>query len=118
MTDNTKDVRRFLRIPKSLLVQYKLLNTSLFKEFNTADISQGGVRFFVKGQVLENALLIISIRLEKIAYPLNAMVRVKWVKKVLDNNYCEVGAEFINLPPESFAELNRYLENANINKEG
>ena len=101
--------RKFVRIPKHLQVSYKVLHSKETKMFFTANISESGMRFFVRENIPKDTLLEIKLNLDDICFSFEAVVKVMWSKKETYSDRYEVGVEFVNIPKEAQAHLNNFI---------
>ncbi len=104
------DRRKFVRVPEHLQISYELIPQAQFGKYVTADISRGGIRFFVHTFVAKDSLLKIRLTLEKIPFSFETMVKVQWVKDDVHADRFEIGAEFVNLSRKAVEHLVNYIE--------
>ncbi|MFC1752689.1 PilZ domain-containing protein [Thermoproteota archaeon] len=104
--------RRYVRIPQSSQISYRVLPNTGAKRFLTRDISEGGVRFFVHKFVPLGSLLEISITIGEVNFSLGTIAKSRWVSKEAFGERHEIGAEFIDLPKEARDRISGYISNA------
>lgn len=102
--------RRFIRIPESLQIAYKVVPEVKTKDYLTKDISQGGIRFFVHEFIPKDNFLKVRLTLKKISFSFEAFVRVVWIREDIRNERFEIGVEFINIPKEAAERLIDYIK--------
>ena len=108
---NVQERRRFARIPENLPISYEVLPEIRTEEALTKDISQEGIRFFVNSFIPKFSLVKIKLKLQKVPFNFEALVRVRWIKAEVPNNRYEIGAEFINIPKKAARQLIDYIKN-------
>jgi c-di-GMP-binding flagellar brake protein YcgR len=74
----------------------------------TKDISSGGLKILTDKMLPVNTLLNIELTLAKLRKLVTVNGRVRWVKRLYDDDVFEMGLEFVDTPPESVILL---LEN-------
>lgn len=95
--------REFIRVTLSLPVRYSVVGAQEeYKESYTEDISTGGVRLLLKGELAVGTILKLQLELikEEKTIRLDALqARIVWVKPVFnDLEYpYKAGVEFINI---------------------
>lgn len=102
--------RKFLRIPENLEISYRHVSQAKAANFLTKDISQGGLRFFTHEFISPESLLKVKLNLSQVELAFEALVKVKWAKNALVGERYEVGAEFIDIPPQALKRLIHYIE--------
>ncbi|MGA1842263.1 MAG: PilZ domain-containing protein [bacterium] len=105
-----KNNRKFIRIPESAEISYRLIKKIKATGALSKDISKGGLRFFVNEFIPKESVLKIKIIIKKIPYSFEVMAKVKWVKKRFANESFEIGVEFIEVPEKDLQHLVRYIE--------
>lgn len=111
-----KNNRKFIRIPESTEISYRLIKNIKTIGALSKDISKGGLRFFVSEFIPNESILKIKIGLEKTHYSFEVMAKVKWIKKRFANESFEIGVEFIEVPRKDLQKLEQYIENVNSKK--
>ncbi len=99
--------RKFIRIPETGELSYRVIPDVKTKRFISRDISRGGVRFYVHEFVPKGSILKISFKLPNNSLFFESLVRVQWVVMHTASNYYEIGAEFVDIP---FAAVKNILE--------
>ncbi|MGA1863438.1 MAG: PilZ domain-containing protein [bacterium] len=108
-----KNNRKYIRIPESAEISYRLVKNIKTTGALSKDISKGGLRFFVNEFIPKESVLKIKIIIKKIPYSFEVMAKIKWVRKRFANESFEIGAEFIEVPQKDLKHLERYIENIN-----
>ena len=111
--------RRFIRIPESTQIAYKIIPEVKTRDYLTKDISQGGIRFFAHEFIPRDNLLKVRLTLDKVSFSFEAFVQAVWIKEDIRNERFEIGAEFTNIPKESTDRLVGYIKyilESNINR--
>ena len=111
-----KDNRKFIRIPESAEISYRLIKNIKTSGALSRDISKGGLRFFVSEFIPRESILKIKIGLKKITYSFEATAKVKWIKKRFANESFEIGVEFMEVPQKDLKHLEQYIKNINFEK--
>ena len=104
--------RRYVRIPESLEITYRLVSQPKSLEFITKDISQTGIRFFVHDFIPLNSLVRVKVKIKKIPFSFEALAKVVWAKKDPYSNKYEVGAHFSEIPRKALDHLMEYIRMA------
>lgn len=111
-----KNNRKFIRIPESAEISYRLIKNIKTTGALSKDISKGGLRFFVNEFIPKESVLKIKIIIKKLPYSFEVIAKVKWVKKRFANESFEIGVEFIEVPQKDLQHLERYIEDINYKK--
>ena len=101
--------RKFVRISEQADISYKILPEPKTEMFITRDISQGGIRFFVKEHIPQKSRLEIRLTLKQIPFSFKAVAEVKWIRKDPHSDSYEIGVEFVNIPMEATKHLMQYI---------
>jgi len=101
--------RRYIRIPESLEITYRIASQSKSSEFITKDISQTGIRFFVHDFIPINSIVKVKIKIKKMPFSFEALTKVVWAKKDPYSNRYEVGARFSEIPQQALNHLIEYI---------
>jgi len=109
MKEDTKEKRKYTRIPGSVQLSYRILADIKTNGSITKDISRGGMRLYVKDFLPKDSLLQLVISLKEMHFSFEALARVKWIKKKTNNDNFEIGVEFIEVAEEGLKQLSRYL---------
>ena len=102
--------RRFVRVPEESPISYEVLNDARTGQAFTKDISQGGIRFFVKEFIPKDSLLKIYLPLQKILFNFETVIKIVWITEAIHSERYEVGAEFVNISEEDTERLVEYIE--------
>ncbi len=105
-----RERRRFVRIPESSSISYRIMPNIKTGDYLTKDISQGGIRFFVHNFIPRGSLLKIRLNLKNISFSFEAMVRAVWIIEEPRSERYEVGVEFINISDEATKHLINYIK--------
>lgn len=108
--------RKFIRIPESAEITYRLIKNIKTTGALSRDISKGGLRFFVSEFIPKESILKIKIVLKKIPYSFEVAAKVKWINKRFANESFEIGVEFIEVSKKDLLHLEQYIENINYKK--
>ena len=80
----------------------------------TVDISEGGICFISEKLFKTDALVNISLKLEKSDKPLHLRGRVAWIKDIVENKY-KTGIEFISLKNKDHRILTKFIKSLTDN---
>ena len=105
-----REQRRFVRIPESTTVTYRLATAAKMSDFLIKDLSVGGIRFYVHEFIPKGSVLKIGMTIGKEHFTFEAMVRVVWIKDDSRSQRYEVGAEFIEMTAEASNYLLQYIK--------
>jgi len=105
----SKERRKYVRIPDSSPVSYKVIPEEKISDYVAKDISQGGLRFFVHEFIPKDSLLKVRVTLSETTFSFEAVVKLMWINEVPYSDKYEVGVEFVNLPKESTEYLIDYI---------
>jgi c-di-GMP-binding flagellar brake protein YcgR len=105
-----KERRRFVRIPESSSISYRIMPNIKTGDYLTRDIGQGGIRFFVHDFVPKGSLLKIRLTIKNISFSFEALVRVVWIIEEPRSERHEVGVEFVNISDEATKHLIDYIK--------
>jgi c-di-GMP-binding flagellar brake protein YcgR len=108
-----KNNRKFIRIPESAEISYRLIKNIKTTGALSKDISKGGLRFFVNEFIPKESILKIKMALKKIPYSFEVMAKIKWIKKRFANESFEIGVEFMEVPRKDLQHLEQYIEDIN-----
>jgi hypothetical protein len=73
------------------------------------DISVSGAKIHANILLPVDTLLMIEMTLKTLQQKIIAIVKVKWVKVIIDNESYEVGVEFVNTPIYAIKKLEDYI---------
>ena len=100
MTDNYDEKRKYKRVSRQFIVNYKLMPKdssieAMRKESKSHDISAGGVR--IEGDALGEIedVLRIEFKVEGLQQPITTFAEIKWKRKIDDKDF--FGVEFLAL---------------------
>ena len=79
--------RKYVRIPESLPVSYRILPKVNVVNFASRNLSQGGIRFYVSVSPPEKSVLKIRITIEKAALSFETLVQMRWSRKILHRHH-------------------------------
>jgi len=116
MSDNSAERREYIRVGRSLLLAYKVLDTPDGREESvTQDISGGGIKAPFKEKPMVGTLLELEFELLKEKKKLKLKGKIVWVKSYpKDTNYpYEVGIEFIDITSAAQTMLSNYIQYLN-----
>ena len=105
-----KEKRRFVRIPESAKIAYRISNDSKAGDFLTKDLSMGGIRFFLHEFVPKGTVLKIKLTIERTHFSFEALAKVIWVMDDSRSQRYEVGAEFLEMPTGATSYLIEYIK--------
>ena len=114
------DKRREKRVEEETKVTIRILPEDKYAHDKnvvfalTKDISSGGLKILTDKMLPVDTLLNIELTLAKLRKLVTVNGRVRWVKRLYDDEVFEMGLEFVNTPPESVMLL---LENIYGTKE-
>jgi c-di-GMP-binding flagellar brake protein YcgR len=75
----------------------------------TRDISLLGARIRAKILLPVGTYLNMELILKDLQEMINVLAKVKWIRSIIENEYYEVGVEFINTPLDAFTKLWNYI---------
>ena len=102
--------RKFVRVPESSHISYRIMPNVKTGEYLTKDISQGGIRFLIHDFVAKNSFLKIRLTLQNITFSFEALVKVVWVVEDSRSEKYEVGVEFVDIPKDANKHLMDYIK--------
>ena len=114
------DKRREKRVEEETKVAIRILPENRYAHDKnvvfalTKDISSGGLKILTDKMLPVDTLLSIELTLAKLRKLVTVTGKVRWVKRLYDDDVFEMGLEFIDTPPESVILL---LENIYGTKE-
>ena len=73
------------------------------------DISVSGAKLQTNTFLPVDTLLMIEVTLKTLQQKIIAMVKVKWVKIIIDDESYEAGVEFVNTPIYAIKKLEDYI---------
>lgn len=104
--------RKFIRIPDTSQISYRVISEEKIGEYSARDISQGGLRFFVHDFIPKGSLLKVRITSSKKVFSFGAVAKLVWIKEVPHSEEYEVGVEFINLPKNLVEYVINYIKSS------
>lgn len=102
--------RKYIRIPDSSKISYKLIPASTQGDHLTKDISRGGIKFLAHQFVPKDSLLKLKLTLCKTAATFEAIAKVMWIRQVPHQSNYEVGVQFIDIPQKAVEHLLDYIK--------
>ncbi len=114
------DKRREKRVEEETKVAIRILPEDKYEHDKnvvyalTKDISSGGVKILTDRMLPVDTLLHIELTLAKLRKLVTVTGKVRWVKRLYDDEVFEMGLEFVDTPPERVILL---LENIYGTKE-
>ncbi|MFA5271448.1 MAG: PilZ domain-containing protein [Candidatus Omnitrophota bacterium] len=105
-----KERRRFVRIPESSEITYRIVSETRTEHFITQNISRGGVRFFVHEFIPQGTLLKIKLKLKKTCFSFEALAQVRWIEEDTFSERFEIGVQFIDISHNSTKYLLHYID--------
>ncbi|MFA6281958.1 MAG: PilZ domain-containing protein [Candidatus Omnitrophota bacterium] len=105
-----KERRRFIRVPESSEITYRVVSLARIDYFVTKNLSREGARFFVHEFIPIGTILRIKIKLKKTYFSFEALAQVRWVEEDLLNERFEIGVKFIDIPRNTAKYLDEYLD--------
>lgn len=103
--------RKYPRVYASLPMQFRPIGEldKLPHETITRDLSEGGVRFRADRFVPVGTRLVVNVLLEGHREPVRSLVKIIWTRKQQYSDNYEVGCQFVNLPEDARARINRFI---------
>jgi len=101
--------RKYVRIPESSPISYRIMPNVKIGSFVTKDISQGGIRFSVHEFIPKGSFLKIRFTIEKLYFSFEALVRIVWIVEQPRSEKFEIGVEFVNIPKQTTDHLIDYI---------
>lgn len=102
--------RRYIRVNENSHVAYQVMDATQIGDYMTADISQGGLRFYVSEFVPKGTVLKLRLTLKNIFFTFEALAKVAWVREEPHKDRYEVGVEFLNISNEDSLLLMGYIK--------
>ena len=78
------------------------------------DISVSGAKLQTNTFLPVDTLLMIEVTLKALQQKIIAMVKVKWVKIIIDDESYEAGVEFVNTPIYAIKKLEDYISQKEV----
>lgn len=75
----------------------------------TRDISLQGARIRAKNILPVGTYLNVELTLNNLQEMIIVLGKVKWIRSIIENEYYEIGVEFINTPVDAFTKLWNYI---------
>lgn len=98
---NSTERRKFLRFTAYHLAKYRLINAADKDELpvlaSLKDVSAGGIRLRAQEDIPISSLLELKINFPFLDYPVTALAKVIWSKKLKKPGLYEVGAQFTRI---------------------
>jgi len=97
-----KEKRKHARLELHVPLSYRTLGAKGVRASKvlTKDISEGGVRFLTDRFVSLASRLVVEIILPASNFPVKSIIKVSWIKKVLESENFEIGAQFLDMSKE------------------
>ncbi|MGP8153892.1 MAG: PilZ domain-containing protein [Smithella sp.] len=76
---------------------------------NGEDISTSGIKIKSNIFLPVNTFLKMDIKLKYMQQKIDALGKVKWIKTIVENESYDVGVQFISIPHEAIAKLEKYV---------
>lgn len=76
-----EEKRKYIRLPDSLIIRYRVVNTFLRSSSRSKDISEGGVCLSSSQRFNLGTSLELKIQLQEFAEPIIVIGEVKWLKE-------------------------------------
>jgi c-di-GMP-binding flagellar brake protein YcgR len=104
--------RKFVRIPESSSISYRIMPKIKTGDYLTKDIGQGGLRFFIHEFIPKKSFLKIRLTIKNISFSFEALVRIVWIIEETRSERYEIGVEFVNISNEAKKHLVDYIKDA------
>lgn len=102
--------RQFIRIDKSLSVNFEVFKEPVPSKSRSKDISEGGIRLPLSKRLSHGTILKLWIYLEETREPVVALGEVVWVTVRDDKDYpYETGVKFIKIEQLDRSRLYNYI---------
>lgn len=102
--------RRQARLKHTLQVKYRIKSVGgPLQATEIADLSTGGLKVFFVGNVREQDVVELELLLAGSAIPLKATATLKWISAIPVAGKYPGGLEFVNLPDEHRARLEKFI---------
>jgi len=102
--------RRFIRIPETSEITYRIVSEAKTEHFITQNISCGGVRFFVHEFIPQGTLLKVKLKLRKTSFSFEALAQVRWIEEDTFSERFEIGVKFIDISRNNTKYLLHYID--------
>jgi len=102
--------RRFVRVPETSEITYRIVSEARTEHFITQNISRGGVRFFVHEFIPQGTLLKIKLRLKKTCFSFEALAQVRWIEEDNYSERFEIGVKFVDISHNNTKYLLHYID--------
>jgi c-di-GMP-binding flagellar brake protein YcgR len=112
-----EEQRKYIRLPDSLIIGYRVVNSFLRSSSRSKDISEGGVclssfQRFDRGVVLE-----LKIQLPEFIEPIIVVGEVKWLRETGDAQLpFLLGVKFIKIDPRERDKLCEHIHRVSQDK--
>lgn len=101
--------RRYVRIPDSSQISYRVIPAQTKGEYVTRDISCGGIKFLTHQFISKDSLLRIRLTLDKASLTFEGIVKVMWVREIPHSLSHEIGVQFVDIPQKAAECLLDYI---------
>lgn len=102
--------RKYFRLTEEDIICYSVIPNYKTKRMISEDLSLGGIRFLSENFIALKSCLKIQLKLPSVPKIIDAIVIVRWLKLIYDDERYEVGAEFLHIKEEDLRFLSRYLK--------
>ena len=110
---NANERRKFLRFTAYHLAKYRLINAGNKEEFlvliSLKDVGAGGIRLRTPDNIPLFSLLELKINFPFLDYPVTAIAKVIWSKKLKKSGLYELGAEFTQIDEPARKAINEQI---------
>jgi len=109
--------RKYIRIDNSLSVSYRVLKGYLTSSSRSRNISEGGICLPINHKFDPGVVLALKIQILEWDISIRAVGELVWVKKLKDETFTFLtGIKFIQIDPEEYAKLRKYITKLNQTK--
>jgi len=106
----SNEKRKFIRILEKAEMTYRTVTDQKTTGTLTANLSKGGLRFFVNQFIPNHSMLRVTITLKEIPFSFETLAEVRWIKSVFTGEQFEIGVQFKDIPQEAVKQLQRYMD--------
>jgi hypothetical protein len=109
-------LKEFNEITVSVIPEAENLPEKKISYNYSEDISASGAK--IRGNILlpVDTILKIDFTLKTLKKQITALGKVKWIKVIVEDIYCEAGVEFVNTPGEAVKKIEDYISFKQKNK--
>lgn len=106
--------RKYLRINNVLFVSYRVLKGYLMSSSHSRNISEGGICMPLHHKFDPGVVLALKLYIVEWDASIKAVGEVVWLIEKKDRTYTFLaGIKFIDIPPEDYEKLCRYINKLN-----